>query len=155
MASLAGCTSSKGDATSTTDTVATTENSSESGAEEAGGSYKIGVLMKTMSDTYSNKLGEAIQSYAEKTYSDCDLYLMDGQADIAKQISQAEDLIAKQVDVIILNPQDAESFGTGADIWRQVLIFRVLRLIQRLHVQIMYPLLVPTTYRLVKSWEIS
>ena len=33
---------------------------------------------------------------------------MDGQADIAKQISQAEDIIAKQVDVIILNPQDAD-----------------------------------------------
>lgn len=116
MASLAGCTSSKGDTTSTTDTVATTENSSELGAEEAGGSYKIGVLMKTMSDTYSNKLGEAIQSYAEKTYSDCDLYLMDGQADIAKQISQAEDLIAKQVDVIILNPQDADGSAQVLDL---------------------------------------
>ena len=64
--------------------------------------------MKTMSDTYSNKLGEAIESYAEEAYPDCDLYLMDGQADVAKQISQAEDLIAKQVDVIILNPQDAD-----------------------------------------------
>lgn len=116
MASLAGCTSSKGDTTSTTDTAATTETSSESDAEEAGGSYKIGVLMKTMSDTYSNKLGEAIQSYAEQTYPDCDLYLMDGQADIAKQISQAEDLIAKQVDVIILNPQDADGSAQVLDL---------------------------------------
>ena len=64
--------------------------------------------MKTMSDAYSNKLGTAIQDYAEKNYPNAELYLMDGQADIAKQISQAEDIIAKQVDVIILNPQDAD-----------------------------------------------
>ena len=69
---------------------------------------KIGVLMKTMSDAYSNKLGTAIQDYVEKNYPNAELYLMDGQADIAKQISQAEDIIAKQVDVIILNPQDAD-----------------------------------------------
>ena len=76
----------------------------EKAAEDS--SVKIGVLMKTMSDAYSNKLGTAIQDYVEKNYPNAELYLMDGQADIAKQISQAEDIIAKQVDVIILNPQD-------------------------------------------------
>lgn len=78
----------------------------EKAAEDSN--IKIGVLMKTMSDAYSNKLGTAIQDYAEKNYPNAELYLMDGQADIAKQISQAEDIIAKQVDVIILNPQDAD-----------------------------------------------
>ena len=78
----------------------------EKAAEDS--SVKIGVLMKTMSDAYSNKLGTAIQDYVEKNYPNAELYLMDGQADIAEQISQAEDIIAKQVDVIILNPQDAD-----------------------------------------------
>ena len=78
----------------------------EKAAEDS--SVKIGVLMKTMSDAYSNKLGTAIQDYVEKNYPNAELYLMDGQADITKQISQAEDIIAKQVDVIILNPQDAD-----------------------------------------------
>ncbi len=76
----------------------------------------IGVLMKTMSDTYSNKLGEAIQSYAAENYANAEILLMDGQADIAKQISQAEDLIAKQVDVIILNPQDADGSAQVLDL---------------------------------------
>lgn len=67
----------------------------EKAAEDS--SVKIGVLMKTMSDAYSNKLGTAIQDYVEKNYPNAELYLMDGQADIAKQI-----------DVIILNPQDAD-----------------------------------------------
>lgn len=74
----------------------------------AGEKISIGVLMKTMSDTYSNKLGEAIKDYAKETYPDVELLLVDAQADIGKQISQAEDLLAKKVDVIILNAQDAE-----------------------------------------------
>ena len=112
VASLAGC-GSKADTATTTDDAAT-EGSTDDAA--AGDSYKIGVLMKTMSDTYSNKLGEAIQAYAEETYPECDLYLMDGQADVAKQISQAEDLIAKQVDVIVLNPQDADGSAQVLDL---------------------------------------
>jgi ABC-type sugar transport system, periplasmic component len=74
----------------------------------AGEKVAIGVLMKTMSDTYSNKLGEAIKDYSRKTYPDVELLLVDAQADIGKQISQAEDLIAKRVGVVILNAQDAE-----------------------------------------------
>ncbi len=44
------------------------------------------------------------------------MYLLDGQADTAKQISQAEDLIAKQVNVIILNPQDADGSAQVLDL---------------------------------------
>lgn len=83
---------------------------------EVGEEVKIGVLMKTMSDTYSNKLGNAIQTYVDESHSNVTLYLLDGQADIAKQISQAEDLIAKQVDVIILNPQDADGSAQVLDL---------------------------------------
>ena len=44
------------------------EAGSSSGAEGGAGStdeVKIGVLMKTMSDTYSNKLGTSIETYTE------------------------------------------------------------------------------------------
>lgn len=116
---LAGC-SSKSEAPAETPAASTAENGdTEPAAEEpaaSGETIKIGVLMKTMSDTYSNKLGEAIQAYAAATYPNAELYLLDGQADIAKQISQAEDLIAKQVDVIILNPQDADGSAQVLDL---------------------------------------
>lgn len=102
MLSLAACGSGK------------TSDSSSKDEEKTG--VKIGVLMKTMSDTYSNKLGTSIEAYVEEKYPDVKLYLMDGQADIAKQISQAEDLIAKQVDVIILNPQDADGSAQVLDL---------------------------------------
>jgi len=114
---LVGCSSNNGGnnvATNQPTTQTSPSNSPDNSA--AKDSYKIGVLMKTMSDTYSNKLGEAIKAYAAEKYPEVTLYLLDGQADIAKQISQAEDLIAKQVDVIILNPQDADGSAQVLDL---------------------------------------
>ena len=73
-------------------------------SNSTGDEITIGVLMKTMSDTYSNKLGTAIENYAAETYPN------------VKQISQAEDLIAKQVDIIILNPQDADGSSQVLDL---------------------------------------
>jgi len=104
MISLAACGNSSEDTKETTT------------VEEGTSGIKVGVLIKTMSDTYSNKLGTAIEDYVKEEYPDAKLYLMDGQADIAKQISQAEDLIAKQVDVIILNPQDADGSAQVLDL---------------------------------------
>ena len=95
---------------------AATEVAEEKEEVPAGDAIKVGVLMKTMSDTFSNKLGESIKAYVEESYPDVELFLMDGQADVAKQISQAEDLIAKQVNVIILNPQDADGSAQVLDL---------------------------------------
>ena len=87
-----------------------------SDVEEQTDTLKVGVLMKTMSDTYSNKLGTAIETYMEDNYPDVTLLMLDGQADISKQISQAEDLIAQNVDVIVLNPQDADGSAQVLDL---------------------------------------
>lgn len=95
---------------------AATEEAATEEEAPAAEAVKVGVLMKTMSDTFSNKLGESIEAYAAESYPDVELYLMDGQADVAKQISQAEDLIAKQVDVIVLNPQDADGSAQVLDL---------------------------------------
>lgn len=66
----------------------------EKAAEDS--SVKIGVLMKTMSDAYSNKLGTAIQDYVEKNYPNAELYLMDGQAsaviDVAVKVGVGEEV---------------------------------------------------------------
>lgn len=93
-------------------------SSSEDGSEKNDkkeGTYLIGVSMKTMSDEFSNTLGEAIKSAAEE-YEDVELIFLDAQADISKQISNVEDMVAKGVDVLILNAQDAEGSGQALDI---------------------------------------
>lgn len=86
------------------------EETTDGGADSEG-KIVVGVLMKVMSDTYSNKLGNAILSYAESTYPDVEVKLLDGKADTNTQINQCEDLIAEKVDVIILNAFDAEGSG--------------------------------------------
>jgi len=116
---LAACGKTAESTTAAATAAATTAAADATSADTttgASGSFTIGVLMKTMSDTYSNKLGEAIEAYAKEKYPDSTLLLMDGQADIAKQISQAEDLIAKKVDVIVLNPQDADGSAQVLDL---------------------------------------
>ena len=79
---------------------------SGSASGEGGDQWTMGVLMKTMSDTFSNALGNAILDHAAATYDNVDIILLDAQADINQQISQAEDLIARNVDIIILNAED-------------------------------------------------
>lgn len=106
---FAGC--SKDDATQTDPPAVDNKDNTEKTDAPDGDTYVIGVLMKVMSDTYSNKLGNAILSYAESTYSNVEVVLLDGKADTATQISQCEDLIAQNCDVIILNAFDAEGSG--------------------------------------------
>lgn len=102
--------------TDDTTTPSTGEPGTVSGSEgktdkPEGDSYVIGVLMKVMSDTYSNKLGNAILDYAKEKYPNVEVRLLDGKADAATQISQCEDLISQGCDAIILNPFDAEGSG--------------------------------------------
>lgn len=94
-----------------TETKATNETTKPADNSASKDTYKIGVLMKVMSDTYSNKLGNAILDYAKSTYPNVEVLLLDGKADTATQISQCEDLISQQCDVIILNAFDAEGSG--------------------------------------------
>lgn len=92
-----------------------TETEAEAPAQESEDTYVIGVLMKVMSDTYSNKLGNAILDYAKEKYPNVEVRLLDGQADTMTQISQCEDLISQKCDVIILNAFDAEGSGPCVD----------------------------------------
>ena len=98
--------------------LAACSNSGEPAKEESdSGKEKIliGVSMKTMSDEFSNTLGEAIKAEAAD-YEDVELIFLDAQADISKQISNVEDMVAKGIDVLILNAQDAEGSGQALDI---------------------------------------
>lgn len=107
LLSLAACgTQTPADTTGVPDQ--TGDNTATPTAED---SYKIGVLMKVMSDTYSNKLGNAIIDYAKEKYPAAEIIMLDGKADAATQISQCEDLISQKCNAIILNPFDAEGSG--------------------------------------------
>lgn len=118
---LAGCGSAPEQNEQAPETPVTEEASAEeeevpAETTEEGDTYVVGVLMKVMSDTYSNKLGNAILDYAKEKYPNVEIRLLDGQADMDKQISQCEDLISQKCDVIILNAFDAEGSGPCVDL---------------------------------------
>ncbi len=68
----------------------------------------IGISIKTLSDTYMQSLLNGLEGKL-KGMDNVKYDVMDAQADVNTQLSQAEDLIQKGVDVLIFIPQDAEA----------------------------------------------
>jgi len=73
----------------------------------ADGKLVIGFSQRRLagSEWYENLINVAKK---EAEYLGVELIILDAQGDIAKQISDIETLIAKQVDALIVNPQDSE-----------------------------------------------
>lgn len=81
-------------------------------AGEAKGKPVIGVLVKQQTDMYIVKLNEAMFRLLDKYVAEgkiADYIALDANADVLKQLNNADDLIAKKVDIIIMCP--AESAG--------------------------------------------
>ena len=68
----------------------------------------VGISIKTLSDTYMQSLIRGLEGELKK-YDNVKYDISDAQADVNTQLSQAEDLIQKGVDVLIFIPQDAEA----------------------------------------------
>jgi len=82
------------------------ETAGESAGEDSGGKIKIGFSSKTNSDTFVKAIADAAQ--AEADAQGAELVMADAEGDVNKQISDVETMIAQQVDVIIVIPQDVE-----------------------------------------------
>lgn len=66
----------------------------------------IGFSSKTNSDTFVKAIADAAQAQADE--SGAKLVMADAEGDVNKQISDVETMIAQQVDVLIVIPQDVE-----------------------------------------------
>ncbi len=74
---------------------------------------KVGVAMYTLSAPYFAAQVAAAVDQAKK--AGCDVSQSDGQNDMNKQISDVEDMVAKGVNLLILNPRDPEGLVAAAD----------------------------------------
>ena len=83
-----------------------------SGAAQAA-DCKVGVAMYTLSAPYFAAQVAAAVDEAKK--AGCDVSQSDGQNDMNKQISDVEDMVAKGVNLLILNPRDPEGLVAAAD----------------------------------------
>jgi ABC-type sugar transport system substrate-binding protein len=88
-------------------------------AEEAAPSeIKIGILQKSRSDQYQILLNAAQEEALNELKSSgkiADYMQIDADTDVQKQLNQADDLIAMQVDVIVMSPVDANGTAPIVD----------------------------------------
>jgi ribose transport system substrate-binding protein len=74
---------------------------------------KLGVAMYTLGAPYFSAQVAAAEDQAKK--AGCEVTTADGQNDMAKQISDVEDMVAKGINVLILNPRDPEGLVAAAN----------------------------------------
>ncbi|HUG62827.1 MAG TPA: substrate-binding domain-containing protein [Methylomirabilota bacterium] len=74
---------------------------------------KVGVAMYTLSAPYFAAQVAAAVDQAEK--AGCEVSTSDGQNDMGKQIADVEDMVAKGVNLLILNPRDPEGLVAAAN----------------------------------------
>ncbi|RBP09811.1 monosaccharide ABC transporter substrate-binding protein (CUT2 family) [Roseiarcus fermentans] len=74
---------------------------------------KVGVAMYTLSAPYFAAQVAAAVDQAKK--AGCEVSQSDGQNDMNKQIADVEDMVAKGVNLLILNPRDPEGLVAAAD----------------------------------------
>ena len=82
-----------------------------SGAQAAD--CKVGIAMYTLGAPYFAAQVAAAEDQAKK--AGCTVYTSDGQNDMGKQISDVEDMIARGINLLILNPRDPEGLVATAD----------------------------------------
>lgn len=74
---------------------------------------KVGIAMYTLGAPYFAAQVAAAEDQAKK--AGCEVTSADGQNDMAKQIADVEDMVARGVNVLILNPRDPEGLVAAAD----------------------------------------
>lgn len=73
--------------------------------------YKVALTPTDMKATYASWLAQSFQEIA-KNYPDIQLDIIDGQNDVAHQMSVIEDCVTKGYDMIILHPVDPDAQST-------------------------------------------
>lgn len=111
--SATGC-SSPAASQETTAAPAATEAASEAGSEEAAPEakeqYEIAFSLKTVTnDAFQSGIADAIQENVEAAGHKFTLVTAGDETAVSTQVTQIEDLIAKGVDALIVNPMDANA----------------------------------------------
>lgn len=122
--SLYGCSGSGEGASSAPESVAApaAQESSEAAGESApteeaaadDSAYSIGVILNHTQDVFMKNLESGFIDEAAN-YPGLDMKLVESGMDPATQLSQVEQMISEQVDVIVLNPANQESSATAVE----------------------------------------
>ncbi|MBU9710400.1 substrate-binding domain-containing protein [Evansella tamaricis] len=80
-----------------------------SGEGSGDGEYKIGLAMNTLNNPFFVDLKEGAEAYAED--QGINLVVTDSQGDPGTQMSDVENLLEQNLDLLILNPVDSDAAG--------------------------------------------
>lgn len=100
--SMAGCGAVSVDGESTK-----TETEGAADAAESTGNGSVGLAVSTLNNPFFVTLSEGAQAEAEK--QGVDLIVVDAGDDAAKQTNDIDDLISKNISVLIVNPVDSDA----------------------------------------------
>lgn len=81
-----------------------------------GKTIKVGYLAQNESLQYCINMSDALRDEAAKYGAQVELEMVDSRGLIPQQISQAEDMVVKDMDVIILHPNDQDASAPALDI---------------------------------------
>ncbi|MEQ6391019.1 substrate-binding domain-containing protein [Bacillaceae bacterium S4-13-58] len=73
------------------------------------GSYKVGLAVNTLNNPFFVDLKDGAQAHADQ--EGIELVVTDSQGDPAKQMSDVENLLQQDLDLLILNPVDSDAAG--------------------------------------------
>jgi len=100
----------------TADTVGAEDTASEAQAgDNADGEFTFGFITLADSDVWCKSVCTAFEKYVSETYPGCKVVTADGNCDANLQIQAVENFIAQQVDVIVIQPADADAAGPGVE----------------------------------------
>jgi ribose transport system substrate-binding protein len=112
IALIAGCSSGASPSVSTpASTTGSAAASAGASASTAAGNVSIGVALSTLNNPYFVALNDAAKDEAQA--KGATIASADGQNDLAKQTSQVEDFISKNVSCIIVNPVDSAGIASA------------------------------------------
>ena len=89
------------------------EGSSAGSSAEAVGNGSIGFSVSTLNNPFFVKLTDGAKAKAEE--ADVELIVVDAGDDAAKQTSDIEDLISKNISVLIVNPVDSDAVAPAVE----------------------------------------
>ena len=91
-------------------------SSSSTAKEEAAAdnnaksTYTIAFSLKTVTnDAFQQAIASSVEKAVKAAGCDFQLVTVDSETDVAKQVTQIEDLITKKVDALVVNPMDANA----------------------------------------------
>lgn len=88
-------------------------SSNTEGTEVIEGEKNIGLSVSTLNNPFFVSLVDGAKAKAEE--NGINLIVVDARDDVAKQTSDIEDLISKQIDVLIVNPVDSDAVAPAVE----------------------------------------